>query len=1212
MAGSVGTVTAALNDAPLSQFHLRTARVAGVGFFTDAYDLFVIGIALQLIGPGWHLTVEQTSGLAAASLLAACAGAVAFGRLADRFGRTRVYGLEAVLMALGALASALAPGFGWLLAARILLGVGVGGDYPISAVLMTEYANRDNRGRLVGLVFATQAIGVIVGPVLAVILLTAGVHPVATARVLLGVGAVPAAAVIYLRRKTPESPRFVARVLDRPATAASSLSELTAGQITVEAAMTEPPRHMSLAAFLRSRRYLITLMATGGSWFLLDYAYYGNTISAPLVMRMIAPHADVATRLLWTVGLFALFAVPGYLLAVWFMDRIGHRRLQIFGFLAMASSFIVMAAFPELAAITWAFLLLFGASYLFTEFGPNTTTFVLAAELYPVSMRATGHGLSAAIAKFGAFLGVFAFPWLTVTVGLRGSLMASAAASVLGALVSRLVPEPAGRTLEEVSGEDDPAVLLAESARLLALEREERERAEVLARAASALGARLEEDAVLRTLVEHARVASGSDLALLLHVDPSTGLVVRVLASGRAEEIDPFSVEGQPLSVLDLPVSGETHVLLPVSHRTDGGTFLARLGYPARSCLVMPVHVRGDLHAVLVCLDRRARRYGPREQALAEALIRQAAAAVDNALLHRQAVQAETRYRTLVEQIPAVLYVDAPSSEWRATYVSPQISALLGLNAADYLADPQRRRHLVHPDDLPRLVTERDRLLAHGGSFAMEYRMTTTDGKQIWVRDDAVVLAGPDGRPHAIQGVLSDITSRKTAEEQVRYLAYHDPLTGLANRAGFARKLADALDRAAVHPAEITVVYVDLDRFKVVNDGLGHAAGDDLLVQVAGRLRACVREHDTLARHGGDEFLLLLPGAACDAAPGSSISAPATVARIQASLSDPFDVAGTRLAVSASIGVSCYPRDARSADALIAHADAAMYEAKRNRSDTLHVARPEAAARRDLSLSARLHDAAKRAEWELAYQPVVTLLDRLIVGAEALIRWRDPDRGLVAPGEWLDLAEDLGLMPAILDWTLDRVVADLHEWQRQSLRPQIALNLSPRQLHQADLVDRLTRRIHTAALSPADLVIEVTESAVVGDPGECMLVLGRLHANGFRLAIDDFGTGHSSLSRLRHLPANVLKIDRSFVTDIADRRARSMVRAIVELADSLSMTAHAEGVETESQHRYLLETGCRLGQGYLYGRPVPAGELTDLLTRQGGSPTVESGGRPAA
>ena len=417
--------------AALQGLRRRALLVSGIGFFTDAYDLFAIGIVSILLKGQWHLDAGQLALLNAVMLGAAFLGATAFGRLADVIGRTRAYWISAAIMVLAAIGSALSPNLATLVLFRFLLGLGVGGDYPVSAVLMSEYAHHSSRGRMIGLVFSAQAVGLIVGPLTALALLGGGAGPALTWRLLLGLGAIPAVAAVWLRRTVPEPPRYQIAQPRRPGVRPGA------------------------AELVASRTLLATLVGTAGCWFLLDYAYYGNTISTPQILGLISPHASQTATIAIELAIFAAAAVPGYALAIVRMDRIGHRKLQLVGFVLMGASFAVIGLVPGMTTAVIPFLLAYGISYFFTEFGPNMTTFVLPGELFPTRLRATGHGISAGVGKLGAFTGVFLFPVLQGTLGLRGTLLLTAGISALGALLTLILPEPAGRTLEEISAEVD-------------------------------------------------------------------------------------------------------------------------------------------------------------------------------------------------------------------------------------------------------------------------------------------------------------------------------------------------------------------------------------------------------------------------------------------------------------------------------------------------------------------------------------------------------------------------------------------------------------------------------------------------------------------------------------------------------------------------------------------------------------------------------------
>jgi MFS family permease len=447
------TVSQLLDDAPTSRFHRRAVLISGMGFFTDAYDLFVIGTVAAIVKIQWNLTTIQTSWVTGAAILGAFVGAFVFGRIADIFGRKVVYIAVAAIMIFGAVASAFAPNFLLLVVARLILGLGIGGDYPVSAVLMSEYSNRADRGRLVGLVFSMQALGLIVGPLVGIVLLSSGVGDPLAWRILLGLGALPAAGVIYFRAKMPESPRFTALVQGRADKAAKELHEFADGALDATTVSDEGKHLMGIRQFLANPRLILMLVGTAGCWFLFDYAYYGNTLSLPSILSEVSPNASIELKLLLSLALFVVFALPGYALAVWKMDKIGHRRLQFIGFGVMAGCFVLLAAVPSLTTSVAPFIAIFGVSYLFTEFGPNMTTFVLPSEVFPVNMRTTGHGVAAGIGKLGAFVGVFLVPQLAEHIGLRGLLYVAGGAAALGFLLTNVLPETAGRSLEEISGE---------------------------------------------------------------------------------------------------------------------------------------------------------------------------------------------------------------------------------------------------------------------------------------------------------------------------------------------------------------------------------------------------------------------------------------------------------------------------------------------------------------------------------------------------------------------------------------------------------------------------------------------------------------------------------------------------------------------------------------------------------------------------------------
>jgi PHS family inorganic phosphate transporter-like MFS transporter len=448
-----------LDEADINRKHWLTVFTAGMGFFTDAYDLFIIGTVTVILTPIFHLNTNQISLLNSISLLSSVAGALTFGKLMDRFGRKRMYGVEVAILVVGALASAFAWNFDSLLVFRILVGFGVGGDYATSAVITSEYANKKARGRLVGTVFAMQGFGLLAGPAIASIFIGAGMPNSLAWRLMLGLGAIPAASVIYLRRKIRETPRYTLAVRGDLATTAETV-RWTLG----DDAPTASANGKSLAADngsaagfrarLTSKPFLLRLVGTAGSWFLMDIAFYGNSVSSPLILKALQPHGTLLSHTLISLAIFAVAALPGYWVAVGLMDRLGRRRIQWQGFLVMALAFGAIALIPGAASNVWAFLALFAISYFFIEFGPNETTFVYPSEIFPTSIRGMGDGISAAGGKFGAFLGALFVPHLLKSAGITGVMGVMAAVSVIGIVLTLVaLPEPKGQTLEEASAE---------------------------------------------------------------------------------------------------------------------------------------------------------------------------------------------------------------------------------------------------------------------------------------------------------------------------------------------------------------------------------------------------------------------------------------------------------------------------------------------------------------------------------------------------------------------------------------------------------------------------------------------------------------------------------------------------------------------------------------------------------------------------------------
>ncbi|MEA2551223.1 MAG: hypothetical protein QOE25_992, partial [Actinomycetota bacterium] len=450
--------------------------------------------------------------------------------------------------------------------------------------------------------------------------------------------------------------------------------------------------------------------------------------------------------------------------------------------------------------------------------------------------------------------------------------------------------------------------------------------------------------------------------------------------------------------------------------------------------------------------------------------------------------EAEVKYRTLVEQIPAVVYLDPVSENEDSIYVSPQITSLIGISQEEWLADPYSWRHHVHPDDIDRAWGEYQEAYNAHAVLNHEYRMLTEDGELKWVLEQAYPIDDEDGNPWLIQGVIFDITQRKQAEEQLTFLAYHDKLTGLPNRALFEEMLEISLARARRHDLGVGVLYLDLDNFKLVNDSLGHPAGDALLQELARRLESCTRDTDLVARQGGDEFLMLLSDLerGSGVIPGTDAAmlvAESVASRVHEALREPFVLEGTEFYASGSLGISLFPEDAADAPSLLKNADAAMYQSKRYEPGGYVVYNgAEDDPLQKLSLTSRLRRAVEEQNWVLHYQPIVDLGNGRIDSVEALIRWLDPNGGIVPPGEFIPLAEEMGLIEAIGDWVIDEMARQRGAWAAEGLELNVAFNLSPRQLWSAHLADKVLAKLSSAGTDPRHVTVEITESTAMADP----------------------------------------------------------------------------------------------------------------------------------
>jgi diguanylate cyclase (GGDEF)-like protein/PAS domain S-box-containing protein len=444
--------------------------------------------------------------------------------------------------------------------------------------------------------------------------------------------------------------------------------------------------------------------------------------------------------------------------------------------------------------------------------------------------------------------------------------------------------------------------------------------------------------------------------------------------------------------------------------------------------------------------------------------------------------------------------------------------------------------------------------------------------------------------------IFADITEHKQAEEHVHHLAHYDALTDLPNRTLFNDRLGQALIKAQRNHGRAAVMFLDLDRFKVINDTLGHSIGDLLLQEVAARLTGCVREGDTVSRLGGDEFVILLPEFR------DAEDAYLVAQKLLAAAALPFELLGHELHISASIGISFYPDDGASAEVLMKNADVAMYRAKEMGRNNYQFYRADMNARsfERLAMETSMRRALEREQFELYYQPRYALPDGKIVGVEALIRWHHPDLGLVSPAQFIPLAEETGLILPIGEWVLRAAATQGKVWQQAGLPPLfMAVNVSARQFRQTDFAGKVGQILQDTGFDPCWLELELTETTLMNHAEENVESLGKLKAMGIRIAIDDFGTGYSSLSYLKRLPVDILKIDRSFVSDMTvSLDDAAIVEAIIAMARSLGVYVVAEGVETAEQSKFLQARKCDGMQGYYFSKPLPVDQLLQILANK--------------
>jgi diguanylate cyclase (GGDEF)-like protein/PAS domain S-box-containing protein len=548
------------------------------------------------------------------------------------------------------------------------------------------------------------------------------------------------------------------------------------------------------------------------------------------------------------------------------------------------------------------------------------------------------------------------------------------------------------------------------------------------------------------------------------------------------------------------------------------------------------------------------------------------------------------RYRTLIEQLPLVVYVDALDAASSNIFTSRQVEPLLGFTTAEWAADAGLFVRALHPDDRDRVLAAHAHTHATHQPLSVEYRLLAKDGHVVWVRDEGVVVLDDDESPLYLQGYLLDITAEREAQAQLRQMALYDALTGLANRAFFHEQFQHTVSIRKEPNHQTALLFLDVNDFKHINDHWGHDVGDRVLANLGARIQHALRAGDAAARLGGDEFAVVVPSIA------EAPEAVRVAERLLEAIRAPIEVEGRQLRVNASIGISI----GADVDVMLQEADAAMYRAKAQHDVGYAFFEPELdtfAARRSRRVI-ELREAVELGQFTLDYQPVIDLEAHEITGYEALLRWQHPTEGKVAPLDFIPLAEESGLIIPLGRWVLAeacRYGAMLYEEMDREIH--MAVNVSAVQLQHPDFASHVQEALDASGLPPHCLILELTESVLLASGEHTQQRLAALKESGITVALDDFGTGYASLSYLQHFPVDVVKIDRSFTATIESTTADLvLLRGIVELGKALGLQLVAEGIQTQGQHEIVRGLGCHSAQGFYFGHPeaVALRELSEV------------------
>ena len=635
-----------------------------------------------------------------------------------------------------------------------------------------------------------------------------------------------------------------------------------------------------------------------------------------------------------------------------------------------------------------------------------------------------------------------------------------------------------------------------------------------------------------------------------------------------------------------------------------GGTSLpVQLGL---SCVPMVDRGRGICLVVTDLSEQKQVENGIRSRAveLEQKVVRQKEQLNDAseglAASQAQLTQAEEKYKEIVQN--AVIGIFQSTPDGRFVSANPAMARMLGYDSPEQLmTEVSNIGRQVFCD--PSKMREYELLLRQNGvAENAEAEVVCKTGNKKWMLANVRLARRADGIP-IYEGMVEDITERKAAEGQVVTLAYYDSLTGLPNRTLLNDRLSTALANARRRSEAVAVMFIDIDRFKTINDSLGHSVGDLLLKDVATRLRGITRDQDTLARLGGDEFVLLLTGIK------GAAEVAVTAERLLTSIREEMIINNHSFGVTCSLGISIFPDHGVDGETLLKNADAAMYRAKENGRNGFQLFTQDMHARavERLAIQSDLRSAIKKKELFLAYQPQVDLTTGEIEGAEALLRWRHMKLGLIPPNAFVPIAENTGLIIPLGDWVLRTACTQARRWLDEGYSMRVAVNVSAFQLRRDGFVAWIKDAVSAAGLSPEWLELEITESVLLSDIDATLLKLHELRNMGMSVSIDDFGTGYSSLSYLRRLPVSKLKIDRSFVQGMVSNPDDAIIaRMIIQMARNLKLISIAEGVETEEQLRLLKEQGCDQAQGFYYGEPVEASRLTEILPAAAAQPAIST------